>query len=173
MLEGSDGKGVSAAKSDKGKKGVESRRGGSHAVRESGDGLGEGWECSRAHEMQYNAAHVRPEALLGGGAVLGAASVHTSCKKKAGRRTGDTRANGQEAGLEGFPCLTQGAQQGGAARGGGGGEKPRKKRRSRADKRAAAADAGAARKKSKQGILGAPKTAEVAGVAYDSGQDSD
>ena len=116
---------------------------------------------------------MRPEALLGGGAVLGAASVHTSCKKKAGRRTGDTRANGQEAGLEGFPCLTQGAQQGGAARGGGGGEKPRKKRRSRADKRAAAADAGAARKKSKQGILGAPKTAEVAGVAYDSGQDSD
>jgi hypothetical protein len=51
-------------------------------------------------------------------------------------------------------------------------EKRKKRRRSRAEKRAAA-DAGSSRKKSKQGILGAPKTAELAGLAYDSGQDSD
>jgi hypothetical protein len=51
-------------------------------------------------------------------------------------------------------------------------EKQKRRRRSRVEKRAAA-DAGVKRKKSKQGIFEVPKTAEVAGFAYDSGQDSD
>lgn len=158
--------------SGKGKNSIVRGQGSGSAVKEAGQG-GKVRDSSGSGSKHSKAAHASPETGMLGD-VVGTERVPVKERKMKHKNSGccsvDTGASEERSGTRSLP-VSKGVQENEDKVGVP--EKQRKKRRSRADKRAGAVDGAATRKKSKQGILGVPKTDELAGVAYNSGQDSD
>lgn len=169
MLADSPGKSGDAKQSNKRMKAVSSGSWGTGKGVKGSDG---------ARIANDNAANESPEGVSGdsGAAhVVGTGSVTVKERKnkqtKATQGHVETGVSKEQSGARLQSCVSKGLQENGAKCGLP--DRQERKRRRRAEKRAAAVDAGTSGKKHKHGILGAPKAAELTGVTYDSGQESD